>query len=351
MPLEYESAYKPVTATSQLTIPDYTKASSGMGLNVPGYVGEGNYATPQISTPTAKESTNVYDSDWMDKWLKDTTGKYIGSTPKLGTSPSGESTTKLGEPVKAVPSTQEPSDTAQTMGTIASAGAAAVADISKAKANLAQTERMNDLRRWQEQGKYWFDPNQDLKPDLEAYLDEMPSATDALSQGTLTGGELSQSQGGEVALGIGTLGLSTLFDNDMAEYIWQKGGEGALAGSASGNWIGTVVGAAVGVVEGIFTWSSAEDEDKKRKAQARSEYEKLLKQWTINRNKRLAEQRRQISAQREAEEADREAKKKTGNVEKIKNVREMRNQIANAFINATALSNKNRAQRLSRWGK
>lgn len=347
--LKMESAYKPVTQTSNLTTPDYSKASSGMALEMPSYVGEGNYKVPEIET-SAKEY-EVFDSEWLDKFTKEQADKYIGATPKkIGTTAGGESAIKLGEPVKTDTVSSEGTDFGDTMGTIGGQAASAVADISRAKANIAQNQRLADLRTWQEQGKYWFDPNQDLRPDLEQYIEEMPRATEALAEGTLTGGELSESSAGRAFMGVGSLGISELFDDkSQAEYIWSKGGEGALSGS-SGGWIGTVVGAAIGVIEGVFTWESAKEEDEERERKARAEYERTLKQWTINKNKRLVAQRQAATQQEEAMEAARKDEKAGKDAQQIKNVTDMRNKIANAFVNANSLSKQKRQERLSRWG-
>ena len=140
---------------------------------------------------------------------------------------------------------------------------------------------------WSANADKYLNPNSDIKPDLDAYLRSMPLSTDALQKSTLTGGNMSKSAGGKGALGVLTGGLSALMPSGEAEYAFNKGGEGAAAGSVAGGWIGAIVGGVVGVAEGIIGWGDASAKDDQQRQQARDEYLQAMKVWQKAQNDRI----------------------------------------------------------------
>lgn len=152
----------------------------------------------------------------------------------------------------------------------------------------AENDYKNAANKWRESRKDWFDPSYDTIPSLSEYLKGLPSERDLLTGSTLTGGEVSASTDG-ATLGVATLGISAAFDDqEQAEYIWNKGGEGAVEGALSGGWVGAIVGGLVGVVEGALGWASAEDADEANIKRATEEYQRKYDQWLDGRKKRQA---------------------------------------------------------------
>lgn len=183
---------------------------------------------------------------------------------------------------------------------VANVAASAISESSRAAANMASIEHANDMEQWKQSGAYWFDPNSDLKPDLDAYLAKQPSKFESIKKGTLTGQSWTTGKGGKRNIG-GTIGTGILNPfggsvelmggekySGFAEYSGNKAGERALQGLGAGGWIGAIAGAVVGCIEGTFAWNSAKAEDQKNKAAARDEYMMKLKEWQYNKNKTRA---------------------------------------------------------------
>lgn len=375
-----KSGYDPINAPRATLSEIINKSESGTGYNSPTINTGGNkksadtsgnaFFKPVLPTATLSDSTSKeyqagnfgndaygYDPEFINTLLDDTTDKYIGSVPKIG------GASKVGEINATITADGKtsPISVKEVAGTAAKQAGAAVAETSQAMANLSRNEYESDIRSWLEKGKYWFDPNRDLKPDIDEFMAQMPSSTESLSQGTMTGGNLDNTKGGRAAHSvveptgfllekIVTAGGRNSEWKGAGEYIGNKAGQGAAAGAGSG-WQGAVIGAVIGMVEGIFTWGSAVAEDKKRKAEALAEYRRQLKEWTINRNKRLSQQANIEYQNRMALTDKRKAAEKSGKAEKANNAISRRNQIASLLMNSNNVSTQNRAQRLARWGK
>ena len=272
---------------------------------------------------------DAYGDDAFDIESPEITTKMIATLPlighkaKVGTvSPASRETSVQKQP-------RQTSDLMSTVQGAAGLVAQGVAEYSRANANLAQDEYSQDMADWQ--SRYWFDPSSDLKPDIEKYMSRMPSKTEALSKGTLSGGQLSGSS---------------------AEYILNKGGEGALFGSSMG-WIGTIAGAAVGVIEGIFSWNGAVEVDKKNKAKALAQYEDDLRKWTFARNDRIIKENKELLARQKLERIENrekdEAKKKSDTAQRARNIVDRKDAIFKTLTTAGAFSRVARAQRAERW--
>lgn len=292
------------------------------------------------------KSGNLMDGEYDDSFLfelyQDDTNRLIGSVPKIGESkpeslrlkdPSFVSEYKAGnlskdfyKPGSTEESASQPSKQ-QDFGKIAAQAGTVASDLMNANSNLSRTEYQNDLAYWEGQGKYWFNPYSDVEPDLESYMDMMPSSTESLEKGTLTGGALG---GGE------------------AEYVFNKAGQRAVQGSALGPW-GAAAGGAIGIVEGLFSWGAAEEEEKKHAKRAQSQFERALKEWTIRKNRRLSSQRQQGYDRRVSEREKREAKEKAKKREKAVGISERRRQMMDVLMNAGNVSKAARQERLARW--
>jgi hypothetical protein len=156
-----------------------------------------------------------------------------------------------------------------------------------------------DQQTWQDNAAKFLSPNSDIKPDLDAYLRTQPLATDALSESTLTGGNMSKTAGGRGALGVLSGGLSALMPSGEAEYAFNKGGEGAAQGAVAGGWVGAIVGGVVGVAEGIVGWGDASAKDNAQRQTARDEFLQAMKVWQDQQNKKLYAMRTQAQGQSE----------------------------------------------------
>lgn len=195
----------------------------------------------------------------------------------------------------------------------------------QADGTMRRNEYENDLRYWQEQGKYWFDPDADLRPDLEKYMSMMPSALE--SRGVL----------GDIA--------------NIATQTASGAATGAQAGGGYGALIGAGVGGLIGAFQTIFGRSSARKEDEKNDARARAMYEKDLKDWTIKRLKRQQAQREARYEKQKAERAAVRDKTKAEAIEKAQRINQKRQQIAQAIMSAGKLGEANRKARMERWSQ
>lgn len=155
----------------------------------------------------------------------------------------------------------------------------AVQQESQARSWLAHADYQRELAALK-QKKYWWDPNYDVRPELEEYMEDVPSVRDKLIDSTMTGG----------AMGGGA-----------AEFAHHKGGQRALQGASigamAGGWgapIGAIVGGVVGLVEGFFTWGNAQEKDKEVRRRQEREYERDLKKWEAQREKLIDDRNRQL---------------------------------------------------------
>ena len=282
----------------------------------------------------------VNNTLFMDSLSSDTENRMIGAVPKIASGArfkySGPSTTAIS------PSSTKSSGVGAQFGSAAGAAAGqAVGETLQALENTAMNEYEDDMTRWLAEGKYWFAPDAELKPDLEAYLDKMPSAVESLKGSGMNA--IQKGSTDTVGEGVynvalnpaalktnnravsGVLNPLSLLDKSQGEgfagYVGSQAAKGAITGSAGG-WIGSIVGAAVGVVKGIFTWGAAKREDKKINEDVRVELEKKLKEWTVNKNKRLIAEQAAEEARRQAAFTDmvisKKAKKGTTDLNKAK---------------------------------
>lgn len=286
-------------------------ATGGLNLKTPSVVGEyqsGNF------------NIDAYNPDFdsfFEKLLNDTTGKYIGAVPPIGQNPKWKtqqpaSPSKFGTAMQTIGSSPV---TSQVLG--------GIDQMVQAGGNMRRNEYENDLRYWQEQGKYWFDPNADIKPDLEQYLNMMPSALE------------SRGVGGDV------MNMVTQTAQGAATGAQMGGGWGALAGGGTGLLLGTF--------QTIFGRKAAREEDEKNRARAIAQYEKDLKEWTVRRLKR---QKAESEARYQKQKADREArrdKEKVEEFEKGQRVGQRRQQLAQVILSAGKLSEAGRRANMERW--
>jgi hypothetical protein len=178
-------------------------------------------------------------------------------------------------------------------------------DQASSTANVYQSE----MSKWQNEEKYWFNPESDVKPDLEKYMSRMPSQTESLEQGSWMD-QASKGTAGQVLLNpLGKAG-------GEVGYLGAQGGEGAIKGFANGGWIGAIGGAVTSVIKGIFSWSSAKQADVKAKSMALSDYQDALKRWQQNQNKQAAASALRTSENYQEQDAKTDAEKAKGNQSK-----------------------------------
>jgi hypothetical protein len=230
---------------------------------------------------------------------------------------------------------------------VASGVGSFLSEMSQTNKNLAVDDYKNNMADWQAQGKYWFHPDADLRPDVDAYVAALPSSKDALMESTLLGGSTDSNAAASILLN------PAAFEGERGTYIGENAIDRASTGFSAGGWIGAIVGAAVGVVEGFFNWNSAEETDAENKKKAQIEAEKNLKVWEQRRmariktyNDQVLEAKRQTRiAQRGAEEAKKENKKVKSANSAVAN----RQAMVNAIMGAGSISKANRDARLQRW--
>lgn len=246
---------------------------------------------------------------------------------------------------------QKPNAIGEIASTAGDYASSLVGSAAEAKRQTSALDYAQKMAEYKDQGKYWFDPNATLEPDLDKYLSEMPSAVDALAKTTITGEMLGEgTSASNAALGIMSLGISGAFDDKQeAAHILSKSGERALEGLAVGGWVGAIVGGVAGIVEGVFGWKDAEQQDKENKKRALSEYEKKLKEWQALRAKRIADYNSQLAAQQFQNRMAASEKRKLEEKEEKTDAAQRRKQMAAAIMNAGSASAASRASRVSRW--
>lgn len=229
--------------------------------------------------------------------------------------------------------------------------------------NASMNDYQNDVQFWTSQGKFWFDPNSEIKPDLDKYLDNMPSAVDslrghgvaALHKGdTNTAGEVLQNvfinpaaaktKNKAISYIINPLSAFDKIGGDgFAGYVGAKAAEGGMAGGAPG--------AVIGIVKGIFTWFSAKGEDAKNAEKARQEVEIAERDWTVKRNKRQVAEKEADFKNRQAAEATHAAteenKKDQAEAKKLQRISQGRAMMKNVLMNAGKGSQAYRDRRAS----
>lgn len=233
-----------------------------------------------------------------------------------------------------------------------------------------------DVTNWKEEGKYWFDPTSELRPDLNRYMEKMPSAVDALkNSSTFMGNEFNTKRPGPgVAEGMlnpisdwtinpasfrsnnkavqYALNPISIADRRMGEgfsaHVGSKAAEGALKTGVGPQMI---VGALVGVIEGIFGWKSAKAKDAKAKAAALEKYERELKEWEIHQERQIRESRiaseRGLASRRLSFAAAGKAEKETKDSASTMAILQRRKQMMEALQSAGSTTEAYRKKRRS----
>lgn len=241
-----------------------------------------------------------------------------------------------------------------SLGDYVQAGVETVGELADTQAGLAQDKRAKDLQRWKEDGKWWFDPDADVDQQLNEYLSEMPTATGALEEGLLIGGIHNENEvAGYFLNPIAAIATKAGADPNMASYVSEQGGYGALEGFASSGWIGAIVGGLVGTLKGVFGWEAAVEEDKEARKRARTEYERRMKMWQAARTRRINEQQLAYESKRKQEgiirRAGLEVKQERKKKERLATAKEQRKAIINALTRAEKAGSSLRTARLGRW--
>lgn len=251
----------------------------------------------------------------------------------------GEMISGIIEQVQGTDKKEDTKDSTDTFTEIASGVGSVANDILATIAEGEAADYQQDMQYWMK-NKPYFDVYSDIEPDLDAYLESMPSATDALYNSSIPG----------MIDDAADVGVSE--DAEAFWYVFHKGGEGAISGS-SGGWVGTIVGALVGVVEGIFDWIGAEEEDAESRKRARKEYEEKLRRWQEKRkifknSTRAAYDQwaRKFRAARDSAEQKRVAQEE---MEKSKTVNERRTMFANLVQGASNYKNRRQQELMSVW--
>lgn len=286
------------------------------------------------STPSVKGDFNLLDIGQKSGVGVRAPENLVGKAPVLTDEEISNIKMDIKEPAKA------PEDTgmSSTLRAGLSVGTFALKAIEQNLVDDSLNKYNAELKARVEEGKYWFDPATDVQPDLEAYLDSLPSMTDVYKDSTFTQGVMTDD--GDFDAGDFTKILDPVGQviergltggdpdseyNGMAEYVFQKAGERGLEGYTSiGSPFGLLFGL-VGVVEGILSWNSAVEQDREIKNEARKAYEKSLYEWSKQRQALInstgtalasisadAERRRQAGvAAKEAEELKEQVTAKT----------------------------------------
>jgi hypothetical protein len=203
-----------------------------------------------------------------------------------------------------------------------------VGELSQAKKNLATDEYLNDVNYWKEQGKMWFDKNSDYAPTFEEYAGNMPSAVDALKEGSITGSNTADS-----AIGGAT--------------------SGAIAGTAIAPGVGTAIGAVaggvIGIIEGVMAEGAAEKRDSKEKERAYQEYKNKLKLWTFQKNAKNEEDRivKQKAVDAENKNLRAIGTRKKEDIAQRNEAR--RSELVSILKNVGALKNNAIQEKINRW--
>jgi hypothetical protein len=238
---------------------------------------------------------------------------------------------------------------------------AALGATVQATDNLHRDEFYTDTEKWRQEGKYWFDPKAELKPDLDAFLAKMPSEVENLRSSSFNtdnknvGTGLLNTSINPASFKVDNKVVSNvlnplnLADEVMGEGFASYVGSRAAKGAMSSGF----VGAAIGIIEGIFGWSAAQDADKKAKQQARDEYLIQVKEWERSQRERNQAVREQASANAQARAEKRLAEAKTKEAQdKAKRdlrIAANRERMKAALVGAGDLNQAARESRIKRW--
>jgi hypothetical protein len=308
--------------------------------------------------PAATDGLNMVDYSGInqksyDAIMGDKTGKYAGAVPAKVVAP--EAAAPAVAPAAATPTTSAPSENMKDLKNLGAEAANQFVGTMQAKGNLKRNEYENDVKYFLEQGKYWFDKEQDLRPDIDKYMAMAPSAKESLQSSTLTGGKANDavkwSQGPinqlvEKAL---TAGGNKDWEG-VGEYTTNKALEGAVQGFMTNGWKGAVAGAVLQTVMAAFTYGGAIEEDKKNEEVWRQKAEQDLRDWTVARNRRIvANQNAAKEKQKSAVAANKNEKKLDSDMKRVRMIAS-RDAMKNMLTNAGSISLSRRNARLQRLG-
>jgi len=184
-------------------------------------------------------------------------------------------------------------DEAFSKGSKAAMGIAGsvVGNMAQRKADSATNEYNKMLENWMAQGKYWFDPNSNITPDFDEYIDGMPSSTETAAESHMFGGIDPNTKGGRsvsnfvnpAGAGARALGM----DSEKVNYVWGKSSSRAVEEMGkTGSPYGLIKGGIIGLIEGFLGWSEAEKQDKRMMKEAHKAYDLKMKQWKEERRLR-----------------------------------------------------------------
>ena len=176
------------------------------------------------------------------------------------------------------------SGTASTMQSIGGIVSSAASSINQSLSNDAMASYNDKAQTAAQMNKYWFDPNNDVEPNLDQYLKQQPSATEALQKTEWIKNNTAQNVVGDL-FDPGTGALRTITGNtgDTEKgkqwgYAQNQGLQGAISGYSSGGWVGAIAGTVIGVIKGYFNYGSAMDAYKKRQEEFERQYKILQEQ-------------------------------------------------------------------------
>lgn len=300
---------------------------SGLSLSMPKTLGQADYTEYSAGNfDKSLYSSSPYDvqpdtEQFMLSLMEDNKNKLIGSIPRIGQ--NADLKFAGSEAVK-------PSLWSQVGKQVGVQGLQAAGNmIGNTLSTLENTQYndyQNDMNYWLSQGKFWFDPKSELTPDIDTYVAQMPSAVQAV------GG--ARSFASNIAGGMAT------------------GAAAGLGAGPVGAAVGAGIGGLTGLVKSLFTYNSAKNEDAKNRSRAMQAYERDLKEWTINKNKRIIAQMEADAQNRNAAQsaltAKNEAMEAAADVKKENSARERRAVIKNAIMTAGNAGREYRQRRLNK---
>ena len=235
------------------------------------------------------------------------------STPQSGTSTVADTGT---------------GNNAQIAHIIGSAGSMLASD-ANTRGALAANEEEAQTQQWQSSMPYWFDPSRDVAPDINRLMSEMPTRTSAMDR--------SANQWYDWVLDPGTSALGAATGNKAFSYAASKGvsgmAEGATVGSSLGivgTVVGGIAGGVIGILDGYFGYGDAQAQDDKDRSQRLAELQAALKEYNIERQKYLENQREAANTSAEKGNALAQAKKKQAYVSKKDQMMSIMQQFSNA---------------------
>ena len=204
-----------------------------------------------------------------------------------------------------------------------------LASDSNTRGALAANEYSAQDQQWKSSMPYWFDPARDVAPDINRLMSEMPTRTSAMDR--------SANQWYDWVLDPGTSALGAATGNKAFSYAASKGvsgmAEGATVGSSLGivgTVVGGIAGGVIGILDGYFGYGDAQAQDDKDRSQRLAELQAALKEYNIERQKYLENQREAANTSAEKGNSLAQAKKKQAYVSKKDQMMSIMQQFSNA---------------------